>query len=136
MWNRRCALPWRSHGRASRARWFYLPNAHTDFIYAIIGEETGLIGGMLVIALFLVLAITGWAVARRAPDSFGRMLAAGITSWFSLQAIVNIGGVLGVLPITGITLPFVSFGSTALVVSLAALGILVNVARHGVSPGS
>ena len=120
----------------SRARWFYLPNAHTDFIYAIIGEETGLIGGMLVIALFLVLAITGWAVARRAPDSFGRMLAAGITAWFSLQAIVNIGGVLGVLPITGITLPFVSFGSTALVVSLAALGILVNVARHGVSPGS
>lgn len=118
----------------SRARWFYLPNAHTDFIFAIIGEETGLIGGMLVLALFLVLTVTGWAVARRAPDPFGRMLAAGITAWFSFQAVVNIGGVLGVLPITGITLPFVSFGSSALIVTMAALGILVNVARHGVSP--
>lgn len=118
----------------SRARWFYLPNAHTDFIFAIIGEETGLIGGILVLALFLLMAVAGWAVARRAPDPFGRMLAAGITAWFALQAVVNIGGVLGALPITGITLPFVSFGSSALIVTMAALGVLVNVARHGVSP--
>ncbi len=117
---------------ASRARWFYLPNAHTDFIFAIIGEETGLIGGLTVIGLFVVLAFAGWAVASRAPDRFGRMVAAGITSWLSFQALVNIGGVLGVLPITGIALPFVSFGSTALIVSMAGLGILVNIAQAGI----
>ena len=117
---------------ASRARWFYLPNAHTDFIFAIIGEETGLVGGITVIALFLVLGVTGWVVASRAPDKFGRMVAAGITAWLSFQALINIGGVLGVVPITGIALPFVSFGSTALIVSMAALGVLVNIAQSGV----
>ncbi|MEX0795830.1 MAG: putative lipid II flippase FtsW [Acidimicrobiia bacterium] len=117
---------------ASRARWFYLPNAHTDFIFAIIGEETGLIGSLTVVALFAVLACAGWIVSFRAPDSFGRMVAAGITVWLSFQALVNIGGVLGLLPITGIALPFVSFGSAALIVSMAALGILVNIAQQGV----
>lgn len=117
---------------ASRARWFYLPNAHTDFIFAIIGEETGLIGGLTVIGLFIALALAGWIVARRAPDPFGRMVAAGITVWLSIQALVNVGGVLGVIPITGIALPFVSFGSTALAVSMAAIGILVNIAQAGV----
>ncbi|HEX6301848.1 MAG TPA: putative lipid II flippase FtsW [Acidimicrobiia bacterium] len=119
---------------ASRARWFYLPNAHTDFIFAIIGEETGLIGGLTVIGLFIVLAVAGWVVAARAPDRFGRMVAAGITVWLSFQALVNIGGVLGVLPITGIALPFVSYGSTALAVSMGAVGILVNIAQSGVDP--
>jgi cell division protein FtsW len=119
---------------ASRARWFYLPNAHTDFIFAIIGEETGLIGGLTVIGLFVVLALAGWLVAARAPDRFGRMVAAGLTAWLSFQALVNIGGVLGVLPITGIALPFVSFGSSALIVSMASLGILVNIAQSGVQP--
>ena len=90
---------------ASRARWFYLPNAHTDFIFAIIGEETGLIGGLTVIGLYLVLALAGWSVASRAPDRFGRMVAAGITAWLTFQALINIGGVLGVLPITGISCP-------------------------------
>lgn len=118
---------------ASRARWFYLPNAHTDFIFAIIGEETGLVGGLTVIALFIALAIAGWVVAARAPDRFGRMVAAGITVWLSFQALVNIGGVLGVIPITGIALPFVSFGSTALIVSMGAVGILVNIAQKGTS---
>lgn len=117
---------------ASRARWFYLPNAHTDFIFAIIGEETGLIGGLTVIGLFIALAVAGFIVASRAPDRFGRMVAAGITVWLSFQALVNIGGVLGVLPITGIALPFVSFGSTALAVSMGAVGILVNIAQSGV----
>jgi cell division protein FtsW len=119
---------------ASRARWFYLPNAHTDFIFAIIGEETGLIGALTVIGLFVVLALAGWLVASRAPDRFGRMVAAGLTAWLSFQALVNIGGVLGVLPITGVALPFVSFGSSALIVSMAALGILVNIAQSGVQP--
>jgi cell division protein FtsW len=117
---------------ASRARWFYLPNAHTDFIFAIIGEETGLIGGMTVIGLFIALAVAGWVVAARAPDRFGRMVAAGITVWLSFQALVNIGGVLGVVPITGIALPFVSYGSTALAVSMGAVGILVNIAQSGI----
>ncbi len=116
---------------ASRARWFYLPNAHTDFIFAIIGEETGLIGAMTVLALFAVLAAAGWAVASRAPDPFGRMLAAGLTAWLSMQALINVGGVLGVMPITGIALPFVSFGGTALILSMAALGVLVNISQQG-----
>ncbi|HEU4320814.1 MAG TPA: putative lipid II flippase FtsW [Acidimicrobiia bacterium] len=119
---------------ASRARWFYLPNAHTDFIFAIIGEETGLVGGLTVIALFIALAAAGWVVAVRAPDRFGRMVASGITVWLSFQALVNIGGVLGVLPITGIALPFVSYGSTALAVSMGAIGILVNIAQNGRGP--
>lgn len=119
---------------ASRARWFYLPNAHTDFIFAIIGEETGLVGGVTVIGLFVALAVAGWMVAVRAPDRFGRMVAAGIMVWLSFQALVNIGGVLGVIPITGIALPFVSFGSTALAVSMGAAGILVNIAQNGVTP--
>jgi len=121
---------------ASRARWFYLPNAHTDFIFAIIGEETGLVGGLTVIGLFIALASAGWVVAQRAPDGFGRMLAAGITAWLSFQALVNIGGVLGVMPITGIALPFVSYGSTALAVSMGAVGILVNIAQRGVDVSS
>lgn len=118
---------------ASRARWFYLPNAHTDFIFAIIGEETGLVGGLTVIGLFLALGVVGWLVALRAPDRFGRMVAAGITTWLSFQALVNVGGVLGVMPITGIALPFVSFGSTALAVSMAGVGVLVNIAQSGVT---
>lgn len=117
---------------ASRARWFYLPNAHTDYIFAIIGEETGLVGGLTVIGLFIALAVAGWVVATRAPDRFGRMVATGLTVWLSFQALVNIGGVLGVIPITGIALPFVSFGSTALVVAMGAVGILVNIAQSGV----
>ncbi|HUO46423.1 MAG TPA: putative lipid II flippase FtsW [Acidimicrobiia bacterium] len=116
---------------ASRARWSYLPNAHTDFIFAIIGEETGLVGAMMVIALCLCLALVGWLIATRAPDRFGRMIAAGIIAWLSAQALVNVGGVLGLIPITGIVLPFVSYGSTAMIVSLAAIGVLVNIAQHG-----
>ncbi len=112
----------------SRARWFYLPNAHTDFIYAIIGEETGLIGAMLVLALFALLAVIGATIAYRTTDPFGRMLAVGITVWLSFQAMVNVGGVLGVMPITGVTLPFVSYGGTSLAISMAMIGVLVNVA--------
>ena len=115
----------------SRARWFYLPNAHTDFIFAIIGEETGFVGASLVLALFALFAAAGWTVARRAPDAFGRMVAAGITAWITMQAIVNVGGVLGVMPITGITLPFVSYGGTAIAVTMAAAGVLVNIAHSG-----
>ncbi len=121
---------------ASRARWDYLPNAHTDFIFAIIGEETGLLGALAVIGLCLILALSGWLIASRAPDRFGRMIAAGIIGWLSAQALINIGGVLGVLPITGIVLPFVSYGATAMVVSLAAVGVMINIAQHGTANAS
>ncbi len=118
----------------SRARWFYLPNAHTDFIFAIIGEEIGLVGGLFVITLFVVLVVLGWIVARRAPDHFGQMMAAGITAWLGFQGLINVGGVLGWLPITGITLPFISYGVSSLAVNMGALGVLFNVARQGRSP--
>jgi cell division protein FtsW len=114
---------------ASRARWSFLPNAHTDFVFAILGEETGLAGSLAVVALFSAMTVAGFLIARRATDRFGRLVAVGITTWLAAQAIVNIGGVVGILPITGVPLPFVSFGGTALVVSLIGVGVLVSVAR-------
>ncbi|MGZ8753931.1 MAG: putative lipid II flippase FtsW [Acidimicrobiia bacterium] len=117
---------------ASRARWSFLPNAHTDFIFAIIGEETGFAGGLIVLLLFAWLTVVGIAISYRAPDRFGRMLSAGLIVWLSLQALVNIGGVVGALPVTGMPLPFVSYGGSALVTVMGAAGILVNIARQGV----
>jgi cell division protein FtsW len=114
---------------ASRARWSFLPNAHTDFIFAIIGEEAGLVGAALVIVLFALFAAVGIRIALKAPDMFGRLLAVGIVSWVSFQALINVGGVVAVLPITGVPLPFVSSGGNAMIVSLAAVGILVNISR-------
>lgn len=114
---------------ASRQKWLSLPNAHTDFIYSIIGEELGLVGALLVLALFGLFVYSGIRIALRAPDMFGRLLAAGITAWIGLQAVVNLGAVTGLLPITGVPLPFVSFGGSSLVVSLAAVGVLVSVGR-------
>jgi len=115
---------------ASRARWSFLPNAHTDFVFAILGEETGLAGSLTVVALFAALTAAGVLVALRCSDRFGRLLAIGVTTWLSTQALVNIGGVTGILPITGVPLPFVSSGGSALVVSLVGVGVLVSVARH------
>ncbi len=114
---------------ASRARWSFLPNAHTDFIFSIIGEETGLAGSMAVVALFVMFAFVGTKLAMNAPDRFGRLLAIGIVAWLSAQALVNIGGVVRVLPITGVPLPFVSSGGSAMIVNLAVIGVLVNIAR-------
>jgi cell division protein FtsW len=116
---------------ASRARWSFLPNAHTDFIFAIIGEETGFAGGLIVLVLFAWLTVVGVSISYRAPDRFGRMLAAGLIAWLSLQALVNIGGVIGALPVTGMPLPFVSYGGSALLTVMGAAGILVNIARQG-----
>lgn len=113
----------------SRARWAYLPEAHTDFIFAIIGEEMGLIGALGVILLFATFTVGGIVIAIRAKDLFGRCLAVGIVAWIGGQAIINIGAVTGALPITGISLPFVSSGGSALIVSLAATGVLMNIAR-------
>jgi cell division protein FtsW len=121
---------------ASRQKWAYLPNAHTDFIFAVLGEELGLIGEIVVLALFGLMIYAGIRIAVRAPDPFGRLLAAGITSWIGLQAIVNLGAVTGLLPITGVPLPFVSFGGSALIVTLAAVGVLTSIARAGARPGA
>jgi len=113
----------------SRARWLWLPNAHTDFIFAIIGEETGFAGASIVITLFALVAIVGVSIAYRAPDMYGRLLAIGIVSWLTVQALVNIGGVVAVLPITGVPLPFISSGGNAMIANLAAIGILLNISR-------
>jgi cell division protein FtsW len=120
---------------ASRQKWQYVPNPHTDFIFAILGEELGLIGEIVVLALFGLLVFAGIRIALRAPDTFGRLLAAGITAWFGLQTVVNLGAVTGLLPVTGVPLPFVSYGGSALVVSLIALGVLASIARAGAPKG-
>lgn len=116
---------------ASRAKWGFLPNAFTDFIFAIIGEEFGFIGAALVIGLFVAFGFVGVRVARRAPDRFGMLLATGIVAWVIGQALLNIGAVIGLLPITGVPLPFVSFGGSSLMVLLATMGVLLNIAQQG-----
>jgi cell division protein FtsW len=115
---------------ASRGKWGYLPFAHTDFIFAIIAEELGLLGAVTVVGLFVALGVLGFAVALHAPDRFGMLLAIGLTSWLLLQAFINIGVTLGVLPVTGLPLPFLSFGGSSLVVTLMACGILMSIARQ------
>jgi cell division protein FtsW len=115
---------------AGRAKWMFLPNAHTDFIFAIIGEELGLVGCLLVLGLFAAFGLVGFRVARRAPDLFGTLLAAGVTAWIVGQAVINLGAVVGMLPVSGITLPFLSAGGSSLVITMMGAGILANVARQ------
>jgi cell division protein FtsW len=116
---------------AGRAKWNFLPNAHTDFIFAVIGEELGLLGCALVLSLFVALGVLGIRAASRAPDRFGALLAVGITMWIVGQAVINVGAVVGLLPVTGIPLPFVSFGGSALITTMLGAGVLTNVARQG-----
>jgi cell division protein FtsW len=113
-----------------------LPNASNDFIFAVIGQEFGLLGGLIVIGLFVVIAYRGASVALRAPDTFGGLLAIGITAWLSLQAFVNMAVVVNLLPVTGITLPFVSDGGSSLTVSFVAVGILLSVSRETQARGT
>ena len=113
---------------ASRARWSYLPNAHTDFIFSIIAEELGFIGAVTLLAFFIALVVIGVMIAARASDPFARLLAIGITLWLSIQAIINVGGVVGVIPVTGLALPFVSVGGTAMLAAMSAMGVLINIA--------
>jgi cell division protein FtsW len=112
-----------------------VPYDVNDFIFSVIAQETGLLGGAVVIGLFGVLAYAGIRTAIRAPDTFGGLMAAGITAWLCFQALINIGVVVAVLPVTGITLPFVSAGGSSLTVSLAAVGILLSVSRETVERG-
>lgn len=109
---------------------FYLPEQHTDFIFAVFSEEFGLIGGLILLTLFVLLAQRGLSIACKVPTPFLKLLATGLTSMVSLQAFVNLGVVTGTIPTTGITLPFISFGSSSLIVNLAAMGLLLNVSRY------
>jgi len=115
---------------AGTAKWGFLPYAHSDFIFAVIGEELGLVGAVAVVGLFVLLGVLGVRVALHAPDRFGLLLAVGVTAWFCVQAFVNIGAVIGILPITGVPLPFVSAGGSSLVFGMAGAGLLLSVARH------
>lgn len=116
---------------ASRSKWTFLPNAHTDFIFAIIAEELGLIGALIVLALLAAVGVLGIRAAFRAPDRSGLLIAVGITTWFVGQALINIGGVIGLIPVSGITLPFISFGGSSLLFTMIAAGVLANIARLG-----
>jgi cell division protein FtsW len=114
----------------SRQKLFYLPEAHTDFIFAIIGEELGFLGALAVVALFVVLIWRGLRIGLRAPDAFGTYLALGITLLLATQTLVNLGVVTGLLPTKGLPLPLVSFGGSALVVTMLSIGVLLNISQH------
>jgi len=113
----------------SREKWGSLPEAHTDFIFPVIGEELGLVGTILVLVLFAILAFAIFRLARTTQDTFVRLASAGVGCWIVVQAVVNIGAVLGLLPITGVPLPLVSYGGSSLVPTLAAIGMLMSFAR-------
>jgi cell division protein FtsW len=118
----------------SREKWGWLPESTSDMIFAVIGEELGLVGTFCVTALYGGIAWAGLRVARRVPDSFGRLLAASVTAWIVMQAAVNIGGVIGLFPITGVPLPLVSQGLSSVLTTMVGLGMLMSVARR--EPGA
>ena len=111
------------------SKWGYVPLAYSDFIFSVVAEELGIFGSLMVIGGFLALVVFGLQVALSAPDTHGAFIAGGISAWFGVQALVNIGGVVGALPMTGLTLPFLSYGGSSLIASMAAAGLLLNVAR-------
>jgi cell division protein FtsW len=114
----------------SRQKWWYLPENHTDFIFAILGEEMGLLGALVVLCLFFIVAWRGYRTAISCNDSFGALLAVGITSQILVQALINIGVVSSSIPITGITLPLISYGGSSLCIILASIGILLNISKQ------
>ena len=126
---------WRSHDwwgvgpGASREKWSWLPEAHNDFIFAIIGEELGLIGTLTILALFAAFAVAGLRLVTRTDDFFVRIAASGVMVWILVQAIVNIGAVIGALPIIGVPLPFVSYGGSSVIASGITLGMLLALTR-------
>jgi cell division protein FtsW len=112
---------------ASRAKWGFLPNAYTDFIFTVIGEELGLIGALVIVGLFGLLAVLGIRAARRAPDRFGALVITGVICWVVGQAVINMGTVVGLMPVTGVPLPFISYGGSSLVIMMVAMGIVLNI---------
>lgn len=118
----------------SRQKFFYLPERHTDFIFSILGEELGLLGTAAVLGLFALFAYRGFRIARRAPDRFGALLASGITMMVLIQAVLNIGVTTGVLPITGVPLPFLSFGGSSLLFTMISAGVLLNISQYARPP--
>jgi cell division protein FtsW len=123
--------PWGYGYGLSRQKYNYLPASYTDSIFAVTVEELGFWGGGLIILGFTFLGLRGLKISKAAPDVFGEMLAVGITAWLVIQAIVNIGALSGLLPLTGIPLPFFSYGSTALLMNMTAIGILLNISKQG-----
>ena len=121
---------------ASKQKYLYLPAPSTDFIFAIIGEEWGLIGTLAVVALFVVIAYQGYRIAVTAPDTFSGLLAAGITTWLVAQACINMMVVTALMPVTGIPLPFISYGGSALIINLVAVGVLLSISRETTQTGS
>ena len=120
----------------SRQKFLYLPAPSTDFIFAIIGEEWGLVGTLTVVSLFVVIAYQGYRIAITAPDTFSGLVACGVTTWLVVQAFVNMMVVAALLPVTGIPLPFISAGGSALTINLAAVGILLSISRETTQTGS
>jgi cell division protein FtsW len=120
---------WGSGIGSAKAKYGYLPDAHTDFIFAIFGEEFGLIGSLILVSLYALLTVTGFRVAMNCHDLYGRLLAVGISTWIGAQSLINLGVATGALPNKGITLPFMSYGGTSLIMTLFAVGVLVNIAR-------
>lgn len=114
----------------SREKWGTLPEAHTDFIYAVLGEELGILGTITVLLIFTAIAIVGLRIARNTNEAFIQIASLGIVAWIVTQALVNIGAVLGILPITGVPLPLVSYGGSSLIPTLLAMGILMAFAKH------
>jgi len=119
-----------------QAQWGFLPNAHTDFIFSVIGEQLGILGALCTLGLLFGFVWLGIRAATSSPDRFGALLAIGLVSWVAAEALINVGAVVGLLPVTGIPLPFISFGGSSLVITMAAAGMLVNVARQGEALGS
>ena len=117
----------------SRQKYEYLPAVTTDSIFAVIAEELGFIGSVAVLLVFLCLIWRGFRIASRAPDDFGRLLAVGITSWVGFQALVNLGAMVALIPLTGVPLPFISYGGSSLILVLTAMGILINISKQGVA---
>lgn len=119
---------------ASRQKFGWLPEQSTDAIFSVYAQEMGFIGAALMIVLFLLLAWRGYRVAQKAPDGFSSLMATGITTWMIFQAMINIGAVSGAIPFTGVPLPFVSYGGSSLVITLAAVGLLLNISKYANSP--
>ena len=114
----------------SRQKFLYLPQAQNDAIFPIISEEIGFVFSVILVLLYLALFYRGFLIAKKAPDDFGKILAIGIVSWIVMQAFINIGGMVNIMPMTGVPLPMISYGGSAMLVALSSIGILINISKQ------